>query len=228
MPDRVSLAELRTKVRERGEIRSAYVSDAALNVWINDSIRDLYDQLISANPDTFVKITPNITVVLGQDVYDLPEDFAALRRVEVLYSAPDDWRKMDQYSLQNRSKYNLSFPTETFWEYREMGGKLYLVPTPTGEGTIRAWYIPVPPKLVADADETDFVFGWDEYVVLDCCVKHAQKEESDPAPFAAKQQVILGRIVSRAKVRNYGEPKYVRDVEEEWRTRRWLFGKRTS
>lgn len=227
MPDRVSFGELQEKIRARGEIRTVYVPPAELKIWINDSIRDLYDQLISANQDTFVKCSPSISVTSDRDVYDLPEDFAALRRVEALYGGVNDWRGLEQYSFQNRSNYNLATTIEPFWRYREMGGKLYLVPIPTTGGSIRAWYIPVPPRLTEDGDEADFIFGWDEYVVLDCLVKHAQKEESDSAPFLAKQSTVLDRILGRAKVRNYGEPNRIRDVAQERYLSRYPWGRTT-
>lgn len=215
MPNNVTLVELRDKIRERGEIRSVYVTDANLNVWINDSIKDLYDQIVSSNPDAFFRVSDNISVVSGREAYELPEDFAALRRVEVLYSGADDWRGLATYSLGGRSTLNLSEEEAPFWRYRQMGSKLYLIPTPNAAGTVRVMYIPVPPSLSEDGDSLDFFFGWDEYVVLDCLVKHAQKEESDSSPFLAKQAACLDRILSRTKVHNYGEPATIRDIYSE-------------
>ena len=215
MSNKVSLSKIRDLIRARGEIRSVYVSDSDLTDWINSAIKDLYDQIISVNQDYFVRVSDNISVVSGTDKYSLPHDFADLLRVEVLYQSPSDWRPLERFNLSERSNSNLNTPTKLFWRYRVMDDFIYLAPTPAESGTLRLWYVPVPPTMSDDAETAEFIFGWDEYVVCDCLERHANKEESDATPFTTKKFQTLERILSRAKSRDLGNANTIRDVERE-------------
>lgn len=218
MADSVSLGTLKTKIREAGEIRDVYVSDARLTEWINDSIKDLYDRILTVNQDYFVTVTSggsNISVVSGTESYALPSDFSHMLRVELLYQGTTDWRPLQQFNLSERSDWNWYTPTKLFYRYRVMDTKIYLAPIPTESATLRLWYVPVPPALSADIDTEDFIFGWDQFVILDCLKKHAIKEESDASTIIADRQDVLERILERAKVRDYGNPNTIRDTERE-------------
>lgn len=224
MANTVSLATIRTAIRERGEISDVYVTDTVMDSWINSAIKDLYDHILTVNQDYFVSVSNNISISSGTDSYSLPSDFAHLLRTEVLYQGDNDWRPLERFMLSERSNYTYFDGTKLNWRYRVMGDLLYISPVPTESGTVRLWYVPVPPTLSDDADTEDFIFGWDEYVILDCLIRHAQKEESDHMPFAAKQAACLERILSRAKQRDYGETNSIRDMDEEFELTRipWI------
>lgn len=299
MAQSVTLLALRTEIRSRGEIRSVYVTDADLLVWINGSIRDLHDRILAVNQsylavqrcsgqisgtgEKFTFATPtvtmtdagaawtsedvgkeitiagstsaandgtftitartattcswsntagvaetvamtwsmgNITITAGTDNYTLPVDFALMNRLEVKY-ATNDWRPLFPASLQTRSDRDRTGVEKTETEYAIYGSKIYLMPNPTWSGSMRMWYVPIPTALSADTDSHDFVYGWDEYVVLDCLCKFANKEESDDTPFMRQKQDILERILSRCRTRDSSGPTRVRNLSREKRLARF-------
>ena len=214
MANKVRLKTLISRIRARGEIRDVYVSDDVMVDWINSAVKDLHEQILGVNQDYFVKTSDNISIKSGTDKYSLPEDFASAIKVELLYQGTTDWRKLSKFSVSDMNNNESFAPTRLQWRYRILDDYLYISPTPATTGTVRIWYVPVPPDAV-DNEEIDFIYGWDEYVLLECLVRHAHKEESDPTGFATSQARVLDRILSRAKNRDLGEPNVVRDVERE-------------
>jgi hypothetical protein len=185
-----------------------------LNEWVNDSIKDLYDQIINVNQEYFVSISSTISVVSGTAGYSLPSDFAHLLMAQVEYDG--EWRLLHQFNIEEMGEpTQLELPTILQYRYRLVGDEIRFSPEPSTAMSVRLWYIPVPPTLTQETSTTNFVFVWDEYVILDCLEKHANKEESDPAPFMARKMQVLERILARAKQRNYGEPDTIRDSERE-------------
>jgi hypothetical protein len=86
-----------------------------------------------------------------------------------------------------------------------------IVPIPSSGQTIRVWYAPRLSYLLNDADVFDGVSGWEEYIVVDCCIKALAKEESDTSVFMAQKAALLQRIEEAAANRDIGEPETVSD-----------------
>ncbi len=58
----VQLKDLRTRTRQRADmVYSQFVSDAELNNYLNDALKELYDLLIQANVDYYQE-TLNFTI----------------------------------------------------------------------------------------------------------------------------------------------------------------------
>ena len=70
----VTLSYLKEQVRSRADQQnSQFIQDAELTDFINGSASSLYDQLVQAAEDYFVK-SATITIVPGQNEYALPSD----------------------------------------------------------------------------------------------------------------------------------------------------------
>jgi FKBP-type peptidyl-prolyl cis-trans isomerase 2 len=91
------------------------------------------------------------------------------------------------------------------------GSNLIIVPIPSAGQTIRILYSPKPNQLLNDTDTVDAISGWEEYIVVDACIKALVKEESDPSAFMMQKQGLLKRIEEAAENRNVGEPQTVSD-----------------
>lgn len=64
---------------------------------------------------------------------------------------------------------------------------------------------------MADTDTVDGVSGWEEYIIVDTCIKAMAKEESDPSVFIAQKNALIKRIEEAAENRDIGEPEVVSD-----------------
>jgi hypothetical protein len=62
---------------------SLFVSDVEVNRYINESISDLYDQIIEAAGQEWFLTSYRFTPVAGQSVYNLPHDFYLLKGVDM-------------------------------------------------------------------------------------------------------------------------------------------------
>lgn len=209
-----TLANLRTEVRNRGEIRSVYVSDSELNTYINQSIAELYDLLCSMSPD-FYLTTSDISVVANTDSYALPATFYRLRAIAYVRTSTDII-SLKRMMLNERFGWppTVGSGPETT-RYRVTGSNVIFAPIPQWTGTVRLYFIAAPTKLSADGDTFDGISGWEEYVVVDALMKCWVKEESDISPLMAQKAALKARIESMAYDRDEGQTDYVRDVEDE-------------
>ena len=63
--------------------------------------------------------------------------------------------------------------------------------------------------------------GWEEYVVADCLIKCANKDEADPQPAMVLKEALKERIQAAASNRDSAGPEFVADVEStDWGWRR--------
>ena len=74
MAKRVKLSVLRDLVRDRGEWRSAYISDSELNSWTNEACYKFYAMMSALDPLRYVKRS-DVAVTKGTRDYSLPNDF---------------------------------------------------------------------------------------------------------------------------------------------------------
>ncbi len=210
-----TLAQLRTEIRDRGEIRSVYVDDTELTRAINVAYSDFYCFLVDTNPDWYLS-SGTITVVSGTDEYDLntmASDFWKVVGVDVREGGR--WYKMEPFNFGSRNEYQNSGLNARNARYRIMGSNLRVSPNPSWGGSIRVWYVPAPTLLSADGDTVDGVAGWEEYIVLHTLIQYAAKEESDPSVFAAQLAAIKDQVRALAMNRDDGEADRVRDIWTE-------------
>lgn len=214
MPKTRQLSELRTEVRNRGEIRTAYVPDAELNRIINVAYNDYYSYIVSINPDWYVS-EASLSVVSGTAAYSLSSiasDYWQLIGCDVLDGS--DYYKLVPFNFSERNR-----PQDTGnkrgTRYRVMGSNLRLSPTPNWSGTVRVWYIPAPATLTADTDTVDGVAGWEEYIVLHALIQYSAKSEEDSSLHAAQLGAIKEQIKQLAGTRHEEDADTVRDITEE-------------
>lgn len=207
-----TLLLLRTEIYERSETREIQVPTAELTRQINGSIAELYDLLVSVNKDFYLS-SNNISVVSGTETYALPADFWRVQGVDVLSSGK--YYPMPRFNFAERHQLQDSGDVIRSARYRVMGSNLRIRPKPTWTGTAVLWYIPAPAQLVNDSDTFDGIAGWEEYVVVDCCIKLAQKREEDASLLVKLKGDLVARIRSSACERDDAEPDRVRDVESE-------------
>lgn len=216
MSDTLTLAQLRTRVRERADmVNSQFVTDSELNGYINYSYKALYDLLVEAAEDYHLH-SQTFTITSG-NTHALPADFYKLRGVDDLSntSAPKSIRK---FNWNERNDYITdSLLVANVWDfsdvvYRVVGSNLTFEPASNAQKTYRLWYVPVLATLSADSDTADGVQGWLEYVIVDSAIKCLIKEESDIAPLLAIKQEITERITRMRHNRDQALPEKISRV----------------
>lgn len=224
-PGQTTLGNLRLEAQQRiNKENSQFYTTQEWNSMLSQSYKELYDILIQkfgddyflANPFTYTT-TGQIDSTTQQSTYPLPSDFYKLMRCEVALnpSDPNSWVTLRQFNAVQANLWNYpnvyTFYGITNLRYRLWGGNLIIVPIPSANQTIRILYSPRPNQLINDTDTVDAISGWEEYLVVDSCIKALVKEESNPEIFILQKQALLKRIEEAAENRNVGEPQTVSD-----------------
>jgi hypothetical protein len=204
-----TLAELQQEVYELADVDLAYIDEPQMTRMINASLAELYDLVVASNKDHYAE-SANISVVSGTDSYTLAADHYRLVGVDVYDGGA--WHLMKRFNLHERNQLQDSEASDVNTSYRVVGGALKLRPTPTWSGTVRVWYIPAPPQLSLDTDTWDGISGWEQYVVIDCCLKLGRKQKEDVTELVAEKTALAGRIRGLSADMDDNEPDRVRDV----------------
>ena len=209
----VDLATIMNSVRNRAEIRDTFVTDSELQDYINDSCAALFDLLIVHEPMRFIS-RKDITIVAGTDMYSLPSDFYQLIGVDMAGALPTS----DGYAVMNRFQWSERhdfFLVSNKWNtrYNIQNGKIVLFPSPQFSGSMRIEYTPTSKAVfqyASSTDTVDMVNGWNEWIVLDVCIKCLLKEESEVGGYLMQQKRVEERITSNAEL-DHTEPLCVVD-----------------
>lgn len=222
----VTLAELRTRVRQRSDMETSdFVADDELNGYINASIAELYDLLVSAYGADYFLAEHSFGTVINTIDYALPVDFYKLKGVDANIN-DNNWFSVRPFNFNERNRNQdvtwglLNGPTI---RYRLMGSNIKFSPAPNATYQMRIWYVPLATILVADSDSFDDLNQYAEYVVIDAAIKCLQKEESDVSVLAAQKMAMKRRLEEMADNRDAGQPDSVSDIYAEnnefWFTR---------
>lgn len=214
-----TLGAIRTSAQQRADMaNSSFVSTSEWNGYINASYQELYDLLVQHYGDDYFVATPYQFTTDGvNDKYPLPTDFYKLLGFDIqLIGSPTGWVPLTEFPFAHRNRFAiLSLQPQlglTNLKYRLSGGNAWLAPLPTSGLVFRIFYVPRVSILVQDTDIVDGVSGWEEYIIVDACIKALAKEESDVSVFGQQKQALMDRIVRAASHRNAGEPHTMTDV----------------
>jgi hypothetical protein len=221
MASNVTLLSLRTSARQRADmVNSQFVTDSEVNGYVNASLQELHDLLISAFGNDYQTKSVTFATQQGVDTYPLASspisaaDFYKLLGLDQQVGSL--WFNLQPFSFRERNRFQYGLYTYNYWgryyRYKVIGSSLVLAPMPTAAVTLRLWYAPVCPVLAADGDTYDDVDGFSEYVVVDAAIKCLLKEESDVSAHMARKQELLQRIQTMAENRDAGEPMTIGDI----------------
>lgn len=212
-----TLLQLRTQARQRADmVKSKFVTDEELTSYVNASMYELYDLLVSTYEDWYIADPITFTLTGTADAYSLPTDFYKLRGIDRSVDGTENgtWFTVTPFMFIDRNKYNQinniggTIPTV---KYRLMGDNLKFVPYNVAAGLYRMWYIPSAPLLVDDTDTFNGVDGWEEYIVVDCAIKMLAKQEDDVSVFMAQKNALKQRIEELAAERDAGSSATISD-----------------
>lgn len=214
----ITLAELRSQARDRADMaNSDFISDSELNNYINSSIAELTDLLVSTYENDYNILTTTFNTVPNQASYPLPADFYKLRGVDSQISN-DNWFTLRPFNFNERNRnqdFSWGLTNGPNIRYRLLGNNIYFSPAPDGIYQVRIWYTPLATKLVNDNDVLNDLNQYAEYVIVDAAIKMMQKEESDVSVVMAQKQALIKRIQDMASNRDASQPESVSDIYAE-------------
>lgn len=211
-----TLSQLREQARQRADMEnSEFIADSELDLYINDSYKELYDILVSKFADYFVTGPESFSLASGVSTYTLPADFYKLLGVDRSTGGADyytirPFNFEERNNRRNADRYRGIYPNV---KYRIVANTLRFTPDDQAAGDYRLWYIPNVTTLTATTDEVEAQCDrWIIYVVTDAAIKMLQKEESDVQVLMMQKQALLKRIEEMAQNRDAGETERVTDV----------------
>lgn len=234
------LSQIRLQSQQRADrVNSNFVSLPEWNRYINQSMFELYDMLVTLYEDYYIVddapqlesngtqfqfTLPNgvltyTSSISGQTI--TPRPFYKLLGVDLkLNNATNAWVTIDKYNFIDRNTYVFPNMASTIYgvfnmRYRVMGNKITFIPTPSAGQAMRLWYIPRMAELLQDTDITDQgISGWIEYVVVRAAKYALDKEESDTSKLDAELLFLKGRIEETASNRDAGMPDTISNTRQ--------------
>jgi hypothetical protein len=218
----ITLADLKQQSRYRANMEnSQFVTDSELTTYINASIAELQDLLISTYGTQYFTINATFSTVAQQKDYSLDTVAPNMYKLEGVDAKinSSDFFTLRPFNFNERNR-NDSFSswgllTGPTIRYRLVGSNLSFSPAPDGAYQIKVWYVPFAPKLAADSDTLNDYNQYSEYVIVDAAIKMMQKEESDVQVLAMQKAALIKRIVEMAQNRDAGQPESVSDIYAE-------------
>jgi len=234
----MSLSQIRLRAMQRADrVNSNFVTQTEWTTYINQSMFELYDLLVTVYEDYFVA-TPVQFVADGTTfLYPLPTGsntftngingqtfkpppFYKLIGVDLaLNSANNAYVTVNKFNFSDRNRFVYPNTASTIYgvfnlQYRLLGtNQIEFIPTPSAGQALRLWYIPRLTELLQDTDTTSMgISGWIEYVIVKAAYYALTKEESDTSSLVMQLAALQKRIEESAVNRDAGMPDTISDV----------------
>jgi hypothetical protein len=230
----LSLGAIRLAAFQRADrVNSQFVTLPEANFFINQSLYELYDLLITSYEDYYIA-APAYFTTTNATYYPIPDGVTTFYHADGtpfvppplfkltgidlgISSVPQGFASLRKFNFLDRNKYFFPNTASTLFgifnlEYRMLGERLELIPQPSANQPMRIWYIPRLKTLLADSDIADGVSGWIQYVIIRTAKFILDKEESDTSTLTEELGFLKQRIESAAVNRDVGMPDTITDV----------------
>lgn len=198
MPRSFTVAQLRTRVRERTDTETARsLTDTELNSRLSASYGKYHAKLVKSGFSYAGEVTQTI-VATGADSYPLDPGHAHTLRVDFQYDS-QNWEPLDEIDVRELEDYQFTGSSQAY-AYRLVGNNLVLYPTPSS-GTYRHIYVAAPADLASDSQLVNGVTGWEEALVIDTAISVLQKGGDDVSVLLRDRDLIDARIDEEAQMR---------------------------
>jgi hypothetical protein len=191
---------------------STFVTDAELDVWINEGAQKLYELLLKAYDEDYWETSSTISVVAGTSEYSLPSTFFKLLGFDMDMNGQTislkPYTRAERNAFKNRLPIFANVP-----RYKLTGAaKVRFLPVPVVAATVTCWYLPILPVtgsvgvLTNATDTIDFLDGWERYIPCYAAIQMLNKEESDSRPLQQQLQIMEQELKEIALERDVGSP----------------------
>jgi len=238
----MSLADIRLQAQQRADrVNSNFVTQPEWRNYINKSMFELYDLLITVYEDYY--IAPPIQFVadgtsfqyalptgfntflngLNPTLTITPPPFYKLSGVDMaLNNATNGYVTVNKFNFIDRNNFVYPNTSSTIYgvfnlQYRLMGNNIQFIPTPSAGQALRLWYIPRLKELLLETDTTNTgISGWLEYVIVRSAIMALAKEESDTSLLTQELVMLKQRIEESAANRDAGQPDTISNTRTPW------------
>lgn len=232
------LSQIRLKAMQRADrVNSNFVTKSEWDSYINQSMFELYDLLITLYEDQYVAspiqfVSDGVTFLyplpngsntflnalnLSQTV--TPPPFYKLLGVDLaLQNVNNGYVTINKFNFIDRNRFVYPNTSSTIYgvfnlQYRLLGTNIEFIPTPSAGQGIRIWYIPRIKELLLDTDITvTGISGWNEYIIVKAAYYALTKEESDTSSLVMQLVALTKRIEETAANRDAGQPDKISDT----------------
>lgn len=234
----MNLAAIRLAAQQRADrVNSNFVTQSEWRNYINQSMFELYDLLVTLYEDDYVATPVSFAADGSTFLYPLPNGvisfnngvtgdsgliarpFYKLLGVDLaLNNANNSYVSIKKFMFADRNKFIYPNTASTIYgvfnlQYRLLGSKIEFIPTPTAGQNLRLWYVPRLVELLQDTDITDIgISGWLEYVIVRAAKYALDKEESDSSKLTEEIMFLKQRIEESASNRDAGMPDRISDT----------------
>lgn len=228
----MSLAQIRLNSQQRADrVNSPFVTLPEWNSYINQSLFELYDLLVTAYGEEYFAAPFLVFNTNGTDqFYPLPDGtnyngappFYKMLGLDLglnTNAQPNNgWVTVKKFNFIDRNAFYYPNTNSSQYgvfnlRYRLFGNKLEFIPTPNSGQPMRLIYIPRMTQLLKDTDITSSgISGWIEYIIVDAAIKALQKEESDVSVLQSQKMALIKRIEAAGMNRDAGQADTVSDT----------------
>lgn len=238
MSGQMSLGALRLAAQQRADqVNSNFVTTTEWNTFINQSVLELYDLLVTTYEDYYLAPPAYFITVNNQQNYPLPDGinstlytnqngqaftpapFYKLMGVDlgIANAQPNGFVSVQKFNFIDRNKFIFPNTASTIYgiynlQYRVMGNNINFIPIPSNNQPMRLWYIPRLPELLQDTDILDGVSGWTQYVIIRAAKYALDKKELDSTTLDSELLFLKQRIEETAQNRDAGAPDRISDT----------------
>lgn len=222
----VTLADIRRKIQVDTDTEAeTFVQPSELIAYINDAIRDAESE-IHAMYEDYLLTRQTITLVNGQEAYDLPTNIYAMKIRGIMYNNGNgrvfevkkikDWYKFRTYTL-NTIEPTTNPDYQYFLENSTPGSpKFLLSPLSTEAGPyLTLWYLREANKLAVDTDICD-IPEFLNFIYAHVKVAIASKEKGDPMMQKLLQDLADERQKMNATLANI-TPDFSNEIQPDLR-----------
>lgn len=244
-PAEMSLYELRLRSQQTADrVNSSFVTTSEWNSFLRLAMYELYDLLITSYEDYFDSEIVYIQTNGTTSLYPLPDgvtnylggnfngtvgapakSFYKMAGMDLSVNTSQvtpAYVTLVKFNFIDRNKYVYPNSTSTIYgvynmAYRVMGNFLDIIPTPAGNQTLRMWYSPRLPALLADANVTTIGYsGWLRYPIVRAAKYALNKEEgTDTSELDAEIMYLKTRIEQASQNRDMGVPDKISETRRD-------------
>lgn len=178
-----------------------FITDSEWLDYLNASNAELRDILYSAYGSYYNYTSSILTMVDGQSLYSLPNDFYRLLEVNVK-DDENDWFSAYRFTsaernvLRSSDDQDWSWPNNVF--YRVEGNtNIRFYPLPSGGEEVEIGYQPTT-QILSLTGTVDGINGYEELIVTTMAMKAREKEEEDTSHFERERERLIDRIRTHA------------------------------
>ena len=223
----VTLGELATRVRYEADlVNNQFVTDAMLYQFISDSYAVLYNKLLRADPERYMREQTPTLDSAGE--FEVPADYYGTIALDWSESANSGIYttvprlfgiEANAFDHDNSSsgvptgwhpRYNNTDPTTTI---------IRVLPLPDSRYVLRHKYTVAPAEIATSTDVVDGIAGWEEFIVLEAAITCRVREESATGPLERRLARYQDELDTIIEARNVSEAGRVIDT----RRRNWIY-----